>query len=171
MENKTLEVILSRRSIRKYTDRTVEEATLETLLRAGMSAPSAHDQRPWEFLLVDDRETLHAITLFHPYSKMLHKASAAIVVCGHTTNIKSTRFWPQDCAAATMNILLAAHALGVGSVWLGVYPMEHLVSKVRALLDVPEDVTPFSIVSLGYPAEEKEPSKRYDPARVHRNRW
>jgi nitroreductase len=171
MENRTVEVILSRRSIRKYTDRIIEEATLETLLRVGMSAPSAHDQRPWEFILVDDRKTLEAITLFHPYSKMLHNAPAAIVVCGRTSNIKSTGFWPLDCAAATMNILLAAHALGIGSVWLGVYPVEYLVSRVGALVGVPEDVTPFSIVSLGYPAEEKEPSKRYDLARVHRNRW
>lgn len=171
MSDGALEVILSRRSIRKYTDRAVEEGSLELILRAAMSAPSAHDQRPWEFVIIDDRETLRAITLFHPYSRMLHKASVAIAVCGRTTGLQTPDFWPQDCAAATMNILTAAKALGIGSVWLGIHPMENLVKGVGSLLGLPGEVTPFSIVSLGYPAEEKGPSERYDPARVHRNRW
>lgn len=171
MQNNTLEVILSRRSIRRYTDRPVEDSSIETLLKAGMSAPSAHNQQPWEFIVVDDRKTLEEIPLFHPYSRMLLKAPAAIVVCGITKDIPAPQFWPQDCAAATENILLAAHALGIGSVWLGVFPHEELVSRLSELLAVPTDITPFSIISLGYPDEGKGPSERYDAARVHRNRW
>ncbi|HQQ10154.1 MAG TPA: nitroreductase family protein [Synergistales bacterium] len=171
MDNNTLKVILSRRSIRRYTDRPVEDTSIELLLRAGMSAPSAHNQQPPEFIVVDDRKTLDAIPLFHPYSRMLLKAPAAIVVCGVTGDIPAPQFWPQDCAAATENILLAAHALGIGSVWLGVFPHEELVSRLSELLAVPACITPFSIISLGYPDEEKGPSERYDAARVHRNRW
>jgi nitroreductase len=173
MENKhtALETILSRRSIRSYTDRMLNDAVFEHLLKAAMAAPSAHNQQPWEFVVIDDRKLLDAIPEFHPYSKMLRQAPAAIVVCARSSGLKSDEFWPQDCAAATENILLAATALGLGSVWLGVYPKEPLMKGLRALLGLPDDIVPFSIVSLGYPAETKKPSDRYDPARVHKNGW
>jgi nitroreductase len=171
MEQKVLETIISRRSIRSYTEQPLNEAIYEDLLRAAMAAPSAHNQQPWEFVVIDDRKLLDAIPEFHPYSKMLSGAPAAILVCARSKDLKSDEFWPQDCAAATQNILLAAAALGVGSVWLGVYPKEPLMKGLRELLELPEDIVPFSLISLGYPAKSKDPSNRYDPARVHKNGW
>jgi nitroreductase len=170
-KQKALETILSRRSIRSYTEQPLNDTIYEHLLRAAMAAPSAHNQQPWEFVIIDDRKLLDSIPEFHPYSKMLTGAPAAILVCARSKDLKSEEFWPQDCAAATQNILLAATALGLGSVWLGVYPKESLMKGLRDLLGLPGDIIPFSLVSLGYPEKTKKPSDRYDPARVHRNGW
>ncbi len=166
-----MDFILSRRSIRKYTAAPVEEEKISSLLRAAMSAPSAHNQQPWVFVIIDDREVLDRIPEFHPYSSMLLHAPIAILVCADTSNLSSPEFWPQDCSAATENILLAANSCGLGSVWLGVYPREELMSGLSRLLQLPENIQPFSLVSLGYPATEKVASKRFDPARIHRNHW
>ncbi len=171
METKAIDVILTRRSIRSYTGEPLNEAIVTILLKAAMSAPSAHNQQPWSFIVIDDRKTLDAIPAFHPYSKMLLQAPAAILVCGKTKDLPAKVFWPQDCAAATQNILVAANALGIGSVWLGVYPKEELMGKTRDLLEIPEEITPFSFVALGHPSEKKEPSERFSPDRVHHNRW
>lgn len=166
-----LDTILKRRSIRRYTDRNVSEEIVTDLLKAAMSAPSAHNQQPWEFVVITERDLLDAIPSFHPYSQMLTGAPLAILVCCNTTNFAAEDFWPQDCAAATENILLAATELGLGSVWLGVYPREDLMKGLKDLLTLPEHIKPFAIISLGYPAVEKGPSNRFDPARVHRNGW
>lgn len=171
MGSKAVDAILTRRSIRNFTGEPLERSAVETLLRAAMSAPSAHNQQPWEFIVIDERETLDSIPKYHPYSKMLMQAPAAILVCARTMALPAQVFWPQDCAAATQNILVAANSLGIGSVWLGIYPHEGLVQKTRELLNIPEDITPFSFIALGKPAEEKQPSERFDPARVHHNRW
>lgn len=170
-ERKALETIMSRRSIRSYTERPLNDAVFEHLLSAAMAAPSAHNQRPWEFVIIDDRKLLDAIPEFHPYSKMLTCAPAAVLVCARSKDLKSVEFWPQDCAAATQNILLAATAVGLGSVWLGVYPKEPLMKGLRDLLGLPADIVPFSLVSLGYPEKPKEPADRHDPSRIHRNGW
>jgi len=171
METKTIDAILTRRSIRRFTEKPLDKETVELLLRAAMSAPSAHNQRPWTFVVIDDRQTLDSVPSFHPYSKMLLQAPVAILVCGKTGDLPAPMFWPQDCAAATQNILVAANAMGIGSVWLGVYPHEELMGKTRELLNIPEEITPFSFVALGYPADEKKPSERFDPSRIHNNRW
>ncbi len=171
MGSEAIDNILSRRSTRRYNDRTIEAAALETMLKAAMSAPSAHNQQPWAFVVIDDRKILDSIPEFHPYSKMLYQAPAAIVVCGDLRELPAPYFWQQDCAAATQNILLAANALGIGSVWLGVFPHEELVTKVQELLGIPGDIKPFSIISLGYPSEGKGPSNRFAPERIHHNGW
>lgn len=163
--------ILSRRSIRRYNDRSLEASSIETILKAAMSAPSAHNQQPWVFVVIDDRKILDSIPEFHPYSKMLYQAPAAIVVCGDLRQLPAPYFWQQDCAASTQNILLAANALGIGSVWLGVFPHEELVTKMQELLGIPAEIKPFSIISLGYSAEDKGPSNRFDAARIHHNGW
>lgn len=165
------EAIHGRRSVRRYLDRPLEEGDLEQLLRAAMSAPSAGNQQPWQFIVVDDRQLLQGIPEFHPYSYMLPSAALAVVVCADLTLVTHEGYWVQDCAAATQNILLAAHALGLGAVWLGVYPREDRVEGLRKLLSVPEHVVPFAVVSLGHPDEEKEPADRYRPKRVHHNGW
>jgi len=164
-----LETIFTRRSIRRYTGEPVTADELKTILEAGMNAPSANNRQPWHFVVVDEREKLNAIMEVHPYSRMLAEAPLAIVVCGDTT--VSDRFWQQDCAAATENLLLAARALGLGTVWLGVYPDEQRAKGVAALFGVPETVKPMCIIAVGHPAEQKGRVERYDAGKVHKNGW
>ena len=163
--------IFERRSIRKYTNQPVSDDDIEKILRAAMAAPSAGNQQPWEFIIIKDKKLLNDITKVHPYSQMLKEASVAIVVCADPDRERHSGFWVQDCAAATENMLLEAQHLGIGSVWLGVYPRESRVKGIKELLNIPERIIPFSIVSLGYPAETKEPSDRYDNSRIHINKW
>ena len=163
--------VLARRSIRAYTDEPVSEAQVERLLRAAMAAPSAGNQQPWRFVLVTDRDTLRAVNDFHPYARMLERAPLAVVVCGATEGIRWPGFWEQDCAAAVENLLIEAEMLGLGAVWLGVHPLEERVAGLRALLGVPDGVTPFAIVAVGRPAEGKKPADRYRAEHVHRERW
>lgn len=166
-----MEAILGRRSIRKYKAQPVPENLLRELLEAGMAAPSAGNERPWHFIVLDDRKLLDAIPKFHPYSQMLKEAPVAIVVCGDLSMEVHQGYWVQDCSAATENILVAARALGLGAVWLGVHPVRERVESMRKLLFLPEHVIPLCVVSLGYPAEEKPPAGRYDETRIRKNGW
>ena len=164
-----LDVIFTRRSIRQYTDEPVTEGQVKTLLEAGMNAPSANNRQPWHFIVVDAREKLDAIMDVHPYSAMLSQAPLAVVVCADVT--RSERYWQQDCAAATENILLAARALGLGSVWLGVYPKEDRTEGITGLFNLPEHIRPLCVIAVGHPAEEAGRVDRYDLSKVHRNEW
>ena len=166
-----IQTILSRRSIRKYTSQPVPQELIDELLKAAMSAPSAGNEQPWHFVVIRDRKVLNEIPKFHPYSKMLKEASAAILVCGDLGEERHKGFWIQDCSAATQNILIAAHAKGLGAVWLGVYPREERIDGLRKLLGMPEHVMPLSIISIGYPAEQKPPADRYDTSRIRSDRW
>lgn len=161
---------MGRRSIRKYTGEKIPDGDIKVLLKAAMNAPSAHNNRPWHFIVVDDRVALDKIPGYHPYSKMLEHASHAIVVLGDN-QIQDTDFWIHDCSAATENMLIAAHAMGYGAVWLGVHPNEALIKGTKDLFEVPDNVTPLGIVSLGVTTVEKPPRENYDKARVHRNKW
>ncbi len=143
-----MDVILTRRSIRKYTDETVSDQLVNELLQAAMSAPSAVNQQPWQFVVIRDRVILDAIPKFHPYSQMLKDAGVAILVCGDTRLEKIPGFWVQDCSAATQNILLAANAKGLGAVWLGIYPKEEMVKSVQELLSLPDEVIPLSLIPV-----------------------
>ncbi len=166
-----MENILSRRSIRKFTDQEVAEEQITSLLKAAMSAPSAGNRQPWEFIIIKNRETLDKIPEFHKYTKMLSMAKLAIVVCGNPTKSFERGFWVQDCAAATQNILLAAHSLGLGSVWCGVYPSEELYPQMQELLEIPKEILPVSLIAIGYPDETKSPSERYDEDKIHYEKW
>ena len=163
--------ILTRRSTRAYTGDAVPDDQVERLLRAAMAAPSAGNQQPWRFIVVSDRETLRAVTTFHPYARMLERAPLAIVVCGATEGLRWPQFWEQDCAAAVENVLIEAETLGLGAVWLGVHPLEERVAGLRGLLGVPDGVTPFAVIAVGRPAEGKAPADRYRAGSVHRERW
>jgi nitroreductase len=163
------EAILSRRSIRRFTRQEVTEEQIDKLLRAAMAAPSASNEQPWHYIVVRNRDTLLRITGFHPYAEMLNEANLAIVVSADTALARG--MWVQDCAAATENILLAAHAMGLGAVWLGVYPVEERWLPLQGLLNMPDGVIPCTLVALGCPAEKKRPSNRFDTARVHLERW
>jgi nitroreductase len=164
-----VEAILSRRSIRKYTGETIPEDTLTELLKAAMNAPSAHNGQPWSFVVITERKILDAVPDFHPYASMLKSAPAAIAVCGDSK--ADPLFWEQDCSAATENILLASHALGLGAVWLAIHPYAERVQGIRKMLALPENIVPLCLVSIGHPNEQKPPGQRYDPAKVHRNSW
>jgi len=165
-----IEAIMGRRSIRRYTDKKIPEETITKLLKAAMNAPSAHNKQPWHFIVVDDRETMLKIPEYHQYSKMLENASHAIVVLGDN-NIQTSDFWVHDTSAATENILIAAHAMGLGAVWLGIHPHESLIEGTKKLFDIPDHVTTLCIISLGYPDETRSPRENYNPERVHKNKW
>ncbi len=166
-----MEAILTRRSIRKYSDKLLDDHFIETVLEAGFSAPSAGNQQPWHFVILDDKTLFDNILTFHPHAHMLKEAQKAILVCGDLSLEKFKGYWMLDCSAATQNILLAAHASGISSCWLGIYPREDRVVKMRELLNMPSHVVPFSLISLGYPAEHIGLEVRYKIARVHHNTW
>jgi nitroreductase len=169
MDREFIQTIFARRSIRKYAEESVSETDIKTLLEAAMAAPSASNRKPWQFVVVTERQTLDRLAEVHPHGKMLFEAKLCIAVCGDLTEME--RFWVQDCSAATENLLLAATALGLGAVWLGVYPREERVAAVRQVLGIPEAIVPLNLISIGHPAEEKEPRTQYDEVRVHRERW
>ncbi len=166
-----MSAILSRRSIRRYTKEDVSDEIVKELLEAAMSAPSAGNEQPWHFVVIRDRKILNEIPNIHPYSGMLREAPLAILICGDESLQKYKGYWVQDCSAATENLLIAINAKGLGGVWLGVYPVEDRVVGVRKLLNMPDNIIPFSLISIGYPAEQKPPANRYDPSRIHYDRW
>ncbi len=165
------EAIMTRRSIRAYTAQAVSDELIKELLAAAMSAPSASNRQPWHFVAITERRQLDALTAILPYGQMLKQAPLAIVVCGDRERQPMEGYWVQDCSAATQNILLAAHAKGLGAVWLGVYPREERIQEISRLLGLPEQVSPLAVLSIGYPAEHKGPADRYDESRIHRDRW
>jgi nitroreductase len=164
-----MKMLLGRRSIRKYLPKAIPGSLVRELLNAGMHAPSARNLQPWHFVVVDQREMLDKLAEAHPYAKMLKQASLAILVCGDRNIQQADGYIVQDCSAATQNIMLAAHALGLGSVWLGMYPREERMKNVGELLKVPDHILPVSLISVGYPDEVKEAPERYRPERIHRN--
>jgi len=169
MAKELIKTILARRSIRKYTAEPVSERDIKTLLEAAMAAPSASNRKPWHFVVVTNRQTLDKLASVHPHGKMLFEAPLCIAVCGAKTI--SPRYWVQNCSAATENLLLAATALGLGAVWLGVHPREGRVGPIRKVLKIPETIVPLNLVSIGHPAEEKDPRTQYDELRVHHEHW
>lgn len=166
-----LEAIMTRRSIRRYSDEPVTGDQIETILRAAQAAPSAGNQQPWRFIVLTDRAMLTAAADTSPYAGMLADAALGLVICGATEGLKHEAMWQQDCSAAVQNALLAVHALGLGGVWLGYYPKMERVAPLKDLLGIPEGVEPLAVLAIGHPAEQKSPSDRYDPSFVRQERW
>ena len=166
-----IEAILTRRSVRTYKDKKISEDIINELIEAGVSAPSAGNQQPWHFIILDDRKIIDKIPDFHPYSNMLPNAQAAIIVCGDLDIETNKGFWIQDCSAATENILIAARAKGLGSCWLGLHPREDRVKGIMDLLKIPENIIPLSLISLGYSAIKQDKVNRYNKSRIHKNKW
>ena len=169
------ETILTRTSVRKFDpSRPVADADVEKILKAAMCAPSAMDRRPWEFVVVRDKAQLAELAKRLPYSRIGNGAPLAIAVCGTTDNGlpgRSKEYWIHDCSAATMNLLLAAKALGLGAVWTGVYPGEDRIAAVREVLKIPEGFQPLNLVPIGHPAENPPPKDKWNPSKIHRDRW
>jgi nitroreductase len=165
----SIELLLKRRSIRKYLGEPVEADKIKKLLEAAMAAPSAKNRQPWHFVVVQDKKTLEKLAEAHPHGKMLAEAAAAIAVCGDM-NV-APDYWIQDCSAATENILLAVAALGLGAVWLGCHPRPERVIAIKGIIGIPDHIGILSLISIGHPGEEKEPRTQYDEARVHNEKW
>ena len=164
---KALDTIRSRRSIRKYKEGAeVTKEDLKQILEAAMMAPSACNTRPWEFVVLQDREKLNALMKVHPYVSMLKTASLAIIVCAKPEVQEGIcpGYFPQDCGAATQNILLAAKELGYGTCWCGVYPKEERMEAVREVLGI--DCKPYNVIALGVADEEPAARGYYDESRV-----
>jgi len=166
-----LETIFTRRSIRKYTGEPVSEEDLKIVLKAGFSAPSAHNYQPWHFVIVRDKDTLESISKVHPYAKMLPQAGCGIIVCGDKEKQGMTGFLVEDCSAAIQNMLLAVHGLGLGAVWCGLYPVPKLTKPVIKFINLPSTIVPVGMVVIGHKAEEKKSVDRYDESKIHIEQW
>ncbi|MDA8242060.1 MAG: nitroreductase family protein [Nitrospiraceae bacterium] len=173
MDNEALNVIYTRRSVRSFTGDAVAREDLMKILRAGMSAPSAVNIQPWAFITVTKRETLDGLCERLPYAKMLDKAGAAIVVCGVPDKdaVYSGKYWVMDCSAATENILLAAHALGLGAVWTAVYVDEERVRNVRKILNMPDNIIPLNVIPIGVPKGKGAVIDKFREENIHWEIW
>ncbi len=161
------EAIRARRSIRKFVKGAdIPEEHLRLILEAAMMAPSACNTRPWDFTVIKSLEKRQEIAAAHPYARMVTKASLAVVVGARPDLLPADllEYWPQDCAAATENLLLQAAALGYGGVWCGVYPDLERVEQIRQILDTSS--VPFNVIALGVPDENPAARGYYDPSRV-----
>ncbi len=168
----TLTALMTRRSIRAFTDQPVSDPQLRTLLSAAMQAPSAGDGRPWHFCVSTDRAQLDALAeSVDAGNPMFKQAQAAILICLDEALEKFKGFAPQDCSCAAQNLQLAAHALGLGTVWIAVIGIPPRVTGCRKVFDVPESVVPFAIFPLGYPAQTLPAEDRYDEAKINWGRW
>jgi len=171
--NGKLSLFFGRRSIRKYRAEPVADEMVNDLLAAAMAAPSACAKDPWRFVVVRDRETLNLMADALPNGKMLAHAPVGIAVCGElaAAHAGELSYLLQDCSAAIENLLLAAHALGLGACWLGVHPRQPRIEALSKILQLPDQILPVSCIALGWPAEQQSPRTRYQRAYVHREKW
>ncbi len=172
--NDAIQNILTRSSIRQFTDQPLTEAQIHLLLQAAMSAPSAVNKQPWDFVVVTDHEVAGKMVASIPNAHVALKAPVSIVVCGDmskTLSADEQGFWIQDASAASENLLLAAHAMGLGAVWCGIYPIAERVDDVQKALDLPSHIIPLNIVPVGYPAQEGKVKDKFKAENIHFNRW
>jgi len=171
--NEKLNFIFSRRSIRKYEDKPIEDDLLNDLLEAGMAGPSAMTKDPWHFLVVKDKDKMKAVANLLPNGKMLADAAVLILVLGdiNQTHGNLESYMIQDCIASVENILLSANALNLGACWLGFHPKEDRINGIKEMFSLPENIIPITGISLGYPAEEKEKRTRFNKDLVHLEKW
>ena len=167
----TNEAIFTRRSIRKYTNQEISDDLVKLLVEAGMYAPSARNIQPWHFLVIKERNTLDELAEIQPNGKMLKKAPLAILICGDISLEPMESYLIQNCTAALQNILLAAHANGLGAVWTGVHPKEERMIGMKELFKLPENIVPIALLSIGYPDEKIKKQERYNPDKVHFEKW
>ncbi|NLV88831.1 MAG: nitroreductase family protein [Tissierellia bacterium] len=166
-----LDAIFTRRSIRKFTGEPIKEEDLKLILKAGFQAPSAHNYEPREYIVIRDKEILNKIADFHQYAKMLPEAGCGIVVCGDTSKQEDIGFLVEDCSASIQNMLLAAHGLGLGAVWCGLYSRQHLVDAMSETLNIPEHIIPIGLVVVGVKAQDRNPKDRYNEEKIHYDKW
>ena len=174
-QDDTLSVIAARCSVRSYDQsRDVDGATVEALLKAAMSAPTAVNLQPWEFVVVKDKATLEALAKTNRFGGMIAHAPLAVVVCGDTIQEargEPNKWWMLDCSAATENMLLAITAKGLGGVWTGAYPVKKRTADLQAALGLPKNIVPLNVVLLGYPKFTPTPKDKWDPSNIHWEKW
>lgn len=168
-----MNAIFNRRSIRKYKDKPIEKEKVEKLLRAAMQAPSAANEQPWEFIVVQNKDTLSKLSNMSPYSKMVASCAAAIVLVANTEAFRIQTGWQQDMGAAAENLLLEAVELDLGAVWLGVATSEDASKFITNFFNLPENIKPFALISVGYPDDEQENKfiDRFNESKVHYENW
>lgn len=179
-ENEIIKNMMSRVSVRQFTQESVDNEDLQLLLRCGMAAPSSMGLYPWHFVVLDNEDVKDELRKALPYAKMLTEGTVGIVICGDTSvydRINSigcednTLYWVQDCSAVSENILLAAHALGLGAVWTGIFPLESRIDLLRQMFDIPQRMVPLNLIVVGHPAKEPAAKDKWNVTRIHHNRF
>ncbi len=165
------EAIDSRRSIRKYSAEVVTDEDVRICLACAMQAPSARNEQPWQFLVLRDQALREIASKASPYTGMAARAPVVIIVCGDLRLETAPGFWPQDCAAATQNLLLAARGRELGAVWCGIHPVEDREKYLKKAFDLPEEVIPFALVCMGHTEQKFHAEDRFRPDRVHEGGW
>ena len=175
-----LEGILTRRSIRQFdASKDISNDDLQEIIKAAQYAPSAHNKQPWEFLVITDKMKMAELRHVQPWTSFAKDAAAVVVVCGNTDEAfsrhKDDESWNYsdiDCALAVENLLLAAHAKGIGSCFCGAAPMPKVIAGLQEMFTLPDNIRPLSIVVLGYPKEmPNQPTDRFKPEKVHWEKW
>lgn len=172
--NQTIQTIMSRVSVRDFTGEKISDQQIETLLRAAMAAPSAINRQPWAFIVVTDDELIAKLGEALPYSRCANHPACAIIPCGDLSKAiegEMAAFWVNDVSAATENLLLAAHSMGLGAVWTGLHPDMNRANMVRDMLGLPEHIIPLCVVPVGIPAEKPAVKDKYLPSNIHHNGW
>jgi len=173
--NEALKNIFTRKSVRRFTTEKVEQEKINNILKAAMAAPSAVNRQPWDFIVIDDVQVLKNLSKVLPFAKMTSKAPLAIVVCGNLKKAlpgSAKQYWVQDCSSASTNILLAAHAQGLGAVWTGVYNSESKIKALTNILELPDHIVPLNVIPIGYPkAINDKENTRYQEKNIHVNKW
>ncbi len=168
------DMILSRTSIREYADRAVGSETVDSLLKAGMAAPTAGNRQPWKFIVVDDSSLIASIGSAAKAWAPVGRAPIAIIVCGDKSaafDDALNEYWIQDCSAVSENILLSAHAMGLGAVWCGCYPQKDREEFIVNLFGLPDNIVPLNVIAIGYPKESHRPKDKYRQENIHYNGW
>ena len=174
MENQAINNIMTRGSVREFTGEKISDAQIDTLLRAAMAAPSAINKQPWAFIVVNDEAVLAKLGEALPYSRCSNHPAVAIIPCGDLTKAipgEMANFWINDVSAATENLLLAAHAMGLGAVWTGLHPDMNRAKMVQEMLGLPEHIIPLCVVPVGVPAEQPAVKDKYNAENIHYNKW
>lgn len=170
----TVEDIMTRTSVRSYSDKEISKEQIDTLLRAAMAAPTAGNKQPWRFVIINNKKTLKTIGENFNSMSMAKEAALAVIMCGDTTATfpgEGRDYWVQDVSAASENLLLAAHAIGLGAVWCGIYPLKDRVTAFSEMLKLPDNIIPMACICVGYPAGENTPKDKWNPDYVHYNYW
>jgi len=174
MKNQAIDNIMTRVSVREFTGEKISAEQIDTLLRAAMAAPSAINKQPWAFIVVTDEAVIAQLGEALPYSRCANHPAVAIIPCGDLSKAipgEMGAFWINDVSAATENLLLAAHAMGLGAVWTGLHPDMNRAGMVQQMLGLPAHIIPLCVVPVGVPAEQPEIKDKYNEANIHYNRW
>lgn len=167
--NSAIDNILNRKSVRTYSDRTIEQDKIDIILKCAMAAPSAMNKQPWELLVITDKELLKKVASVAPNASYSRSCQLAIIVCGNKS--VSEKFWVQDCCAVSENILLAVESLQLGAVWCAIYPDEVKVQQIQECFSLPENIIPLNVIPIGYPSAKEYPKEKYNSKKIHLNGW